>query len=67
MEDYDFSKRMLASYKVCLISNPKLIVDARRHLKDGFIRTRIKWMVIKQLYLLGVSPEKLDRWYKDIR
>jgi hypothetical protein len=42
-------------------------VDARRHLKDGFIRTRIKWMVIKQLYLLGVSPEKLDIWYKDIR
>lgn len=67
MEDYDFSKRMLASYKVCLISEPKLIVDARRHLKDGFIRTRIKWMVIKQLYMLGVSPEKLDRWYKDIR
>ncbi len=67
MEDYDFSKRMLASYKVCLISEPKLVVDARRHLKDGFIRTRIKWMVIKQLYLLGVSPEKLNRWYKDIR
>jgi len=67
MEDYDFSKRMLASYKVCLISDPKLIVDARRHLKDGFVRTRIKWMVIKQLYLLGVSPEKLNRWYKDIR
>jgi len=67
MEDYDFSKRMLASYKVCLIKEPKLIVDARRHLKDGFIKTRMKWMLIKWLYLLGVSPQKLDNWYKDIR
>jgi len=67
MEDYDFSKRMLVSYKVCLIKEPKLIVDARRHLKDGFIKTRIKWMVIKWLYLLGVPPQKLDNWYKDIR
>jgi len=61
MEGYDYSKRMLASSKVGLISNPKLIEDVRRHLKDEFIRTRIKWRVIKQLYVLGVSPEKLDR------
>lgn len=67
MEDYDFSTRMLAKHKVCLISEPKLVVDTRRHIKDGFLRTRLKWMLIKRLYLIGVSPQKLADWYKDIR
>lgn len=67
MEDYDFSTRLLAKYKVCLIKEPKLVVDTRRHIKDGFLRTRLKWMLIKRLYLMGVSPQKLADWYKDIR
>lgn len=67
MEDYDFSIRMLAKYKVCLIKEPKLVVDTRRHIKDGFLRTRLKWMLIKRLYLMGISPQKLAAWYKDIR
>jgi rSAM/selenodomain-associated transferase 2 len=67
MEDYDFSTRMLAKYKIGLITEPKLIVDARRHIKDGFLKTRIKWMLIKRFYLLGFSPEKLSHWYSDIR
>ncbi len=67
MEDYDFSIRMLSKYKVCLIKEPRIIVDARRHIQDGFVKTRIKWMVIKRLFLLGVSPKWLNDWYKDIR
>jgi len=67
MEDYDFSKRLLARYKVCLIKAPKLVLDARRHIKDGFLKTRLKWMLIKRLYLLGLSPTKLNHWYNDIR
>ncbi len=67
MEDYDFSIRMLSRYKVCLIKEPRIIVDARRYVKDGFVKTRIKWMVIKRLFLLGVSPKRLHNWYKDIR
>ncbi len=67
MEDYDFSIRMLSRYKVCLIKEPRIIVDARRHVKDGFLKTRIKWVLIKRLFLLGVSPKWLNDWYKDIR
>jgi rSAM/selenodomain-associated transferase 2 len=67
MEDYDFSNRILSKYKVCLITEPRIIVDARRHIQDGFLKTRIKWMLIKQLFLLGVSPKWLNEWYKDIR
>jgi hypothetical protein len=61
MEDYDFSIPMLPKYKVSMIKEPKLVIDARRHIKDGYLKTRIKWMLIKRLYLLGFSPTKLTQ------
>lgn len=67
MEDYDFSMRLKKEYKVVKIDNPKIIVDSRRHIKAGFLRTRIEWIAIRKLYKLGVSPFLLARWYKDIR
>jgi rSAM/selenodomain-associated transferase 2 len=67
MEDYDLSIRMRSKYKVGVIKEPKLILSPRRQLKDGFIRTHLKWILIKKLYLLGMSPQKLADWYKDIR
>ncbi len=67
MEDYDLSIRMRSKYKVGVIKEPKLILSPRRQLKDGFIRTHLKWFFIKKLYLLGISPLKLAEWYKDIR
>ncbi len=67
MEDYDFSIRMKEYFKVKQIKFPKLIVSARRHVDAGFFKTRIQWILIKKLYLLGISPHALARWYKDIR
>lgn len=67
MEDFDFSVRMRSKFKVRKIQEPKLIVSARRHIKAGFLKTRLQWIVIKKLYLLGVSPSWLARWYKDVR
>lgn len=67
MEDYDLSIRMRSKYKVGVIKEPKLILSPRRQLKDGFIRTHLKWFFIKKLYLLGMSPQKLAEWYKDTR
>jgi rSAM/selenodomain-associated transferase 2 len=67
MEDYELSIRMRSKYKVGVIKEPKLILSPRRQLKDGFIRTHLKWFFIKKLYLLGISPIKLADWYKDIR
>lgn len=67
MEDYDFSVRMRSCYKVGAITAPQLICSPRRQLKDGVIRTHLKWLVIKKLYRLGVSPERLANWYKDTR
>ena len=67
MEDFDFSVRMRSMFKVRKIREPKLVVSARRHIKSGFLKTRLQWIIIKKLYLLGVSPQRLAKWYKDVR
>lgn len=67
MEDYDFSMRMRERFKVVRISNPKLIVSPRRHVRAGFVRTRIQWILTRRLYQLGVSPGFLARWYPNVR
>ena len=67
MEDYEFSKRMRKQYKTVRICQPKLVVSPRRHVKVGFIKTRLQWILVKRLYRLGVSPFALARWYRDVR
>jgi len=67
MEDYDFSKRLNKEHSTFKVKNPKILVSARRHLKAGFLKTRLQWVVIKKLYQLGISPFVLAKWYKDVR
>jgi len=67
MEDYDFSVRMKAKHRVKLIKDPPLVVSARRHIQAGFVKTRLQWILIKKLFQIGISPEKLAKWYGDIR
>lgn len=66
MEDYDFAIR-LREFKVVKINHPKIIVDSRRHVNNGFLKTRFQWITIRRLYKLGVSPFILAKWYKDVR
>lgn len=67
MEDYDFSIRMMKKYRVVRILEPRLVVSPRRHLKAGFLKTRLQWILIKRLYQAGVSPDVLAQWYADVR
>lgn len=67
MEDYDFSVRLKKEFRLVKIDNPKIIVDSRRHVNAGFIKTRVQWITIRKLYKLGVSPFLLAKWYKDVR
>ena len=67
MEDYDFSDRMRKQFRVVRIMQPRLIVSPRRHLKAGFVKTRLQWILIRKLYLLGVRPKLLARLYPDER
>ena len=67
MEDYDFSRRMKKQFNVVRIMDPKLVVSPRRHIKTGFIKTRLQWIIIKNLFLIGVAPESIAKWYRDVR
>ncbi len=67
MEDYDFSVRMKGAYRVTRILEPRLVVSPRRHLKAGFLKTRLQWIVIKRLHQAGVSPHVLSQWYANVR
>lgn len=67
MEDYDFSTRLRSHHRAVRIQSPPLVVSARRHERAGFVRTRLRWIVVKQLYLLGCPPRLLARLYRDVR
>jgi rSAM/selenodomain-associated transferase 2 len=67
MEDYDFSKRMRDRFKAVRILDPKLIISPRRFVKNGFVRTRLQWIIIRRLYQIGISPYFLVKLYKDVR
>lgn len=67
MEDYDFSKRMSAQFKTIKIYDPKITVSNRRHVKAGFWKTRLQWIIIRRLYKWGISPIFLTKLYPDIR
>ncbi|MEX2191745.1 MAG: TIGR04283 family arsenosugar biosynthesis glycosyltransferase [Bacteroidota bacterium] len=67
MEDYDFSTRMKRAHRVTRILEPQLLVSPRRHLKAGFLKTRLQWIVIKRLHQAGVPTELLSQWYINVR
>jgi len=67
MEDFEFSKRLSKAYRVERVKTLKLVVSPRRHLLNGFIKTRLQWIMIKKLFCWGISPDFLARWYKAIR
>jgi len=62
MEDIDFLQRLHRRGQVTLIKQP-VTTSARRFLRHGIIRQQLLDIILVVLYLLGVSPEKLSKWY----
>ena len=64
MEDVDLMRRIKrAGGRICFI--PKRVsTSARRWEKDGAIRGTLRNWVLISLYLLGVPPERLVKFYK---
>jgi rSAM/selenodomain-associated transferase 2 len=62
MEDVEFSRRLRATGKVVVL-DPPVQTSSRRHLREGAWRKTIQNALIILLYKLGVSPERLHRWY----
>ena len=71
LEDYEFARRLVKAGKtVCL---PEELEVSPRRWQTGangrgrLWRTMAAWFFIMTLYLLGVSPERLARWYPPVR
>ncbi len=64
MEDVDFLRRLHRIGRVALLNQP-ITTSARRFLKRGIVRQQLTNILLVILYLLGVRPEKLKKWYED--
>jgi|WetSurSiteA1Bulk_404760.scaffolds.fasta_scaffold01615_3 rSAM/selenodomain-associated transferase 2 len=63
MEDVDLMRRMKRSgYKICILPE-KVQTSPRRWESEGVLFCTLRNWTIMTLYLLGLSPEKLTRYY----
>jgi len=66
MEDIAFSRALRRMGKVACLHS-RVMSSARRWETEGIWRTILKMWTLKSLYLLGVSPLRLKRYYADGR
>lgn len=66
MDDYDFVRRLERATPTACLPGPAR-TSARRWRALGVPRTILSWVVIRWLYLAGVSPARLASLYKRVR
>ncbi len=66
MEDIVFSRLLKRMGSVACLRS-RVVTSARRWQSNGVWRTIFKMWTLKSLYLLGVSPSRLKRFYDDGR
>jgi hypothetical protein len=62
MEDIELSKRLKWVGRPARISKP-VLTSTRRWQEHGLFRTIFLMWSLRFLYLLGISPTRLARWY----
>jgi rSAM/selenodomain-associated transferase 2 len=65
-EDVDFMRRLRRAGRIACLRE-RVITSARRWQQRGLLRTMLRMWMIKSLFLLGVSPDWLQRHYVDAR
>ena len=66
MEDIEIVARLRKVGRLALLPG-YVTTSARRHMKNGLARTVLFMWYLRTLYRLGVSPERLQRKYLDVR
>lgn len=66
MEDYEFVRRLERHGKTLLLT-PKLLVSDRRWSGRGVLKTLLSWVAVQSFYSLGISAQRLERWYPPVR
>ncbi len=62
MEDVDCVKRLKGQGRFILV-NGRALTSARRWLSRGILKNTLKNSLTLSLYLAGVSPQRLYKWY----
>jgi hypothetical protein len=63
MEDFEFMQKLNKRGKIVILS-AKVVTSGRRWRKLGVVKTTLINQLIIIGYYLGVSPQKLVRWYR---
>jgi rSAM/selenodomain-associated transferase 2 len=63
MEDVEFARRMKRHGRLTMIRTP-VTTSARRYRTHGFLRTAMTSQLLLAAFYLGVSPERLARFYR---
>jgi rSAM/selenodomain-associated transferase 2 len=66
MEDIAFSRRLKQAGRVAALHSC-VMTSGRRWQRHGTIRTILLMWWLRLLFFLGVSPDRLKRWYDDAR
>lgn len=66
MEDYELSRRLQRSGGTRCLPGP-VVTSARRWQQLGLLRTIASWVLIRWLFIAGVSPARLARRYPHVR
>jgi rSAM/selenodomain-associated transferase 2 len=66
MEDIAFTRALKRAGKLACLKS-RVVTSARRWQNEGVWRTIVKMWALKSLYLFGVSPARLKRYYGDAR
>jgi rSAM/selenodomain-associated transferase 2 len=66
LEDVAFCRALKKKGKVACLRS-QVVTSARRWQKDGVARTIVKMWLLKFLFLVGVSPFRLKRFYAEVR
>ena len=63
MEDFELMRRLKRIGRIVIIPTP-VVTSARRWLQKGVFKTTLLNQIVIIAYLLGVSPERICRWYR---
>jgi rSAM/selenodomain-associated transferase 2 len=66
MDDYDFVRRLERLGTTRCLPGPAT-TSARRWRQAGIPRTVLAWLLVRRLYVAGVSPDRLARLYRAVR
>jgi hypothetical protein len=62
MEDVEFSRKLRRSGQIVLL-DPPMQSSPRKHLENGPWRMTLRNLLFLILFRIGVSPDRLHRWY----